>query len=181
MAAAFLEVITRSYKRPSMLRNNIASLQAQTDPDYWQVIMQDAIGRGVAWANEQLVECAPQCDYVWVLDDDDMCIRPTLIAELKQIVAEHDPDVIMMRMDHGPRGILPDGDFWGRPPQIAHVGCSAFIVHREIWLLHQLAWMKGGYSADFSFIGSVFALNPRVYWHDVIASRVQRISLGEPE
>lgn len=181
MAAAFLEVITRCYRRPGMLAANVASMQEQTDRDYWQMLLHDAQGRGVAWANEQLTDYTPQCPYVWILDDDDMCIRPSLIAELKAITAQHDPDVIMMRMDHGPRGILPDGDFWGRPPQIAHVGCSAFVVHRAIWLLHQAAWRNGGYSADFGFIGAVFSREPRVFWHDVIASRVQRISLGAPE
>jgi hypothetical protein len=135
----------------------------------------------VPWAGAQLAEYSPQCPYVWILDDDDICIHPPLIAELKQITAQHDPDVIMLKMDHGPRGILPDGDYWGRTPAIAHVGCSAYVVHRAIWLVHQEAWRQGGYSADYSFIGSVFSREPRAYWHDVIASRVQQIGLGMPE
>lgn len=181
--AAFLEVITRCYRRPQMLRENIASLQAQTDPDYQQVLLHDAVGRGVAWANEQLTQYTPEHDYVWLLDDDDMCIRPELVAELKAIAAEHEPDVIMLRMDHAERGVLPDGSYWGNPPAIAHVGCSAYVVTNEVWMAHRAAWSNGGYSADHGFIADVFAANPEplVFWHDVIASRVQRISLGEPE
>jgi len=181
VAAKFLEVITRCYRRPTMLRENIASLIQQTDRDYQQVLLHDTIGRGVAWANGQLAQYTPEHSYVWILDDDDMCIRPELIAELKAIAAEHEPDVIMMRMDHQSRGVLPDGDYWGKPPAIAHVGCSAYVVSLGTWMDHRDAWRNGGYSADHSFIADVFAAEPRVYWHDVIASKVQRISLGEPE
>lgn len=181
MAAPFLEVLTRSYRRPNMLAENIRSLQAQTDPDYWQVIMYDALGRGVAWANAQLADYFPHARYVWLLDDDDVCIRPTLIAELKAIDAAHDPDVIMLRMDHGPRGVLPDDGYWGKTPAIAHIGCSAAVVSSGMWMTNREEWENGGYSADFHFIKAVFDCEPEIYWHDVIASRVQRISLGEPE
>ncbi len=181
MAAKFLEVITRCYRRPNMLRENIASLQRQIDKDYQQVLIHDYIGQGVAWANGQLAHYTPEHAYVWVLDDDDMCTRPELIAELKAIAEEHYPDVIMLKMDHAERGVLPDGDYWGKAPAIAHVGCSAYVVKLETWMAHRSAWQVNGYSADHSFIADVFASEPRVYWHDVIASRVQRISLGEPE
>jgi len=181
MAAKFLEVITRCYRRPNMLCENIASLQRQTDRDYQQVLLHDTVGRGVAWANEQLAHYTPEHEYVWVLDDDDMCVRRELIAELKAVAAEHTPDVIMVRMDHAERGILPDDGYWCNPPAIAHVGCSAYVVSRDTWMEHRDAWQNGGYSADHSFIADVFAAEPRVYWHDVIASKVQRISLGEPE
>jgi len=181
MAAKFLEVITRCYRRPNMLRENIASLQRQTDRDYQQVLLHDTVGRGVAWANEQLAQYTPEHAYVWVLDDDDMCIRPELVAELKAIAEECYPDVIMLRMDHAERGVLPDDAYWGKAPAIAHVGCSAYVVKLETWMAHRKAWHNGGYSADHSFIADVFASDPVVYWHDVIASKVQRISLGEPE
>ncbi len=34
---------------------------------------------------------------------------------------------------------------------------------------------------DYTFIAHVWAAEPRVYWHDVIASRIQRCSEGKPE
>ena len=110
-----------------------------------------------------------------------MCIRETLVEELWFIAESSAPDVIMMRMDHGERGVLPDDAFWGLRPVIAHIGVSAPIVRRDVWITNAHAWPGGGYSGDFKFIDSVFDNDPVVYWHDVIASKVQRISWGEPE
>lgn len=179
--AAFLEVVTRCYKRPKMLEQNILSLKAQTDPDYAQVFLVDNVGKGVAWANDNLGRHLPAGDYVWVLDDDDVCIRETLVAELKAIVAAHAPDVIMIKMDHGALGVLPDAGSWGGRPLKTRVGSAAIVVTRETWLRHAKAWMIHALCADFSFIEAVFQDSPRVYWHDVVASRVQRISQGRPE
>jgi hypothetical protein len=37
------------------------------------------------------------------------------------------------------------------------------------------------YHSDFNFIAAVLESGPLVYWHDVVASRVQRISIGRAE
>jgi glycosyltransferase involved in cell wall biosynthesis len=181
--ARFLEIVTRYFLRPALLAKNKASLAAQTDDDWQQTLLIDSIGRGINWASENLGMYAPNLvgQYIWLLDDDDECIRPTLVAELKQIVAEHQPDVIMLKMDHGPRGILPDADTWQQPPVHGYIGCSAYVVSRELWLRHCMAWLPGEYHSDFNFIATVFAHQPLVYWHDVVASRVQQIGLGRPE
>lgn len=181
--APFLEVVTRCYGRPTLLANNIASLSAQTCKDWMQRFVVDTVGRGVGWANENLTTVAEELvgDYIWLLDDDDVCIRETLVEDLQAIADEHDPDVIMMRMDHGPRGVLPDIGYWGEPPVHGHIGCSAYVVRREIWQAHAWAWSPGVYHSDFAFIKAIFESGARVYWHDVVASRVQQIGLGQPE
>jgi hypothetical protein len=179
---AFLEVVTRTYKRPSMLAINQESLTQQTDGDYFQTLLIDDEGRGVAWANEQLATYTPRPDseYIWILDDDDKCIHDTLIAELKEIAAETTPDVIMMKMDHDELGILPDDGHWHRTPRYGYIGMSAFVVKPQVWTNHSHAFAtnEGG---DFSFISSVFQADYLIYWHDVVASQVQRISKGAPE
>jgi hypothetical protein len=184
MATAFLEVITRCYKRPKMLKRNQASLRAQTDPDWIQTLIVDGIGMGVAWANENLALKAQYLvgEYIWLLDDDDECILPSLVADLKKIAHQHHPEVIMLKMDHGERGILPDNECW-KNEELApgHVGCSAYVVKRTVWQAYAWAWVPGAYDSDFNFFASIWADQPTVYWHDVIASRVQRISLGRPE
>lgn len=182
MTRPFLEVVTRCYLRPIMLAENQCSLDAQTDSDWSQMLLHDRQGYGVGISNQKMKRTAKRLtgDYIWILDDDDMAIRETLVEELKAIAAEHDPDVVMMRMDHGPRGILPDDDYWGRRPEIGHVGCSAYVVKRAVWLAHADAW-RNSYTADGEFIRAIFDSDPVVYWHDVVASRTQRISLGAPE
>ncbi len=179
----FLEVLTRSYKRPRMLAVNQASLRNQTDNDWVQTLLVDDIGRGIEWATENMAAYAPKLvgDYVWILDDDDTCILPTFVAELKFIAVDSDPDVIMVRMDHGAGRILPDDDTWHGPPVLSHIGCSAYVVRRAIWQAHAGALVPGRYVSDFDFISAIYAANPSIYWHDVIASRVMKQSFGAPE
>ena len=181
---AFLEVITRTFnQRPRMLARNVASLHGLTDADWMQTILVDEQGRGVAWAQENMANYSTQLQgrYIWILDDDDMCIRRTLLSELKTIAEDHDPDVIMVRMDHKERGILPDRAHWEAPPVHGFIGCSAYIVKRDVWQGHAGAFIPGTYYSDFTFIQSIFESGQRIYWHDVIASQVQAIGLGRAE
>ena len=188
----FLEVLTRTCRRPNMLAVNQLSLKAQTCTDWQQTVVIDEVGRGIGWAQANLAVVAAHLvgDYIWILDDDDECIRPSLVEELKVIAvsacavpayAENDPDVIMLRMDHGPLGVLPDDNYWNRPPAYGHIGASGYVVKRQVWQAHANAWLGGCYHSDFDFINDVWSAGPAVYWHDVIASRIQRISEGVPE
>lgn len=178
----FLEILTRHLSsRPTLFERNQASVD-QLGGDWVQTILIDDNHQGVNWANRQLRDYGPDLigDYIWILDDDDVCIRPTLVEELQAIAAESDPDVIMMRMDHGPRGILPDGDHWGGLPAHGHIGCSAYVVRRSLWQACADAW-RDVYYADYEFATALFAQDPAVEWFDVIASRVQQIGLGRSE
>jgi glycosyltransferase involved in cell wall biosynthesis len=166
-----------------MLMANIGSLEAQTDPDWRQTMLVDGEGRGVGEAQAALANFAPYVDgdFVWILDDDDACIRPTLVEELKAIAIDHDPDVVMVRMDHGRRGILPDDGHWQQAPELSWIGASAYIVRRDVWQRFASRFSSAHYSSDFDFIDAIFGGDPQVYWLDVIASKVQRISLGTTE
>jgi hypothetical protein len=180
---AFLQVLTRCYRRPRLLWSNIRSLEAQTDSDWQQTFLVDGEGRGVGAAQAALANYAPYVtgEYVFILDDDDKLIRPTLVQEVKAIVSEHRPGVVMVRMDHGNGRILPDDGHWQREPRLSYIGCSAYIVRRGLW--QRFAPVFGGaeYTSDFSFIDAIWGSAPDIYWHDVIASQVQRTSMGLPE
>lgn len=180
---AFLEVVTRCYKRPEMLRHNQESLHAQTCTDWTQSLLIDEIGRGVGWSYQEMARRSDELsgDYIWILDDDDMATRITLVAELKQIAEAHNPDVIMVKMNHQERGILPSYT-WQSYPIIGDIGVSAYIVRREIWQQYAGEFARGDYSNDYYFIAALFD-NPslKFFWHDVIASQVQWIGMGRPE
>lgn len=178
---SFLTVITRTYKRPHLLARNQASLAAQTDPDFEQILLVDDAGRGVAWANAQLRDVADRItgEYVLVLDDDDRVATPELIADLK-VVAWDRPGVIMTRMDHGPRGILPEPEYVGQLPPRAHVGCSAPIVRADVWRQCAFAW-GAAYDGDYDFLTALFTAGATIAWYPVIATAVQQIGLGQPE
>lgn len=180
----FLEVLTRCFRRPGLLAANQASLAAQTCADWTQTLLVDEEGRGIAWSYANMAAYGPRLagEYVWILDDDDLCVRATLTAELRELAERLDPDVIMLRMDHGALGVLPDDARWGQRPQCGRIGVSAFVVRRATWQECAGAMVSGaGYTADYALIEAIWDSTPRVVWHDVVASRVQRISRGEPE
>jgi hypothetical protein len=179
----FLEVVTRTYKRPTLLAENQASVTALGD-DVRHTILRDEVGIGCAAANAQLALFAPLAKYVWVLDDDDMCTHPGLVADLKYLDWLHGaPAAVIVRMDHGAdMGVLPKDHDWQQAPKEAGIGCSGIITRRDVWMRHRHAWATGRYAADYDFINSVYSTWPNsIVWHDVIASRCQRISHGLPE
>jgi hypothetical protein len=165
-----------------MFAANQAGLAAQTDQDFIQTILMDEERRGIEFATEQMAEYAPHLvgELVWILDDDDLCTLPIFVAGLKRIAAQHNPDVIMVRMDHGGGRILPSAR-WGKSPRVSEIGISAFVVRREWWKRHAHAMIPGAYTSDFSFIESIWASYPEIFWWDVVASRCQRQSVGMAE
>lgn len=180
---ALLEVVTRCYKRPKMLAINAASLDAQMCPDWAQTLLKDSQGIGVPAANARLAEFDPYGEYVLVLDDDDMLVDRRLVLDLQRIVMTCGyPPAVIVRMDHGHLGVLPPDELWLEEPVRGRIGVSAIITRRDVWMAHRAAWGGMCYEADFDFIHSVWAEHSdHIVWHDVVASKVQRISKGAPQ
>lgn len=175
MSAPFLEVVTRHMPhRAALLAQHDASLLCQTDGDWVQTLLVDEERRGIEYANAQLGRHVPVGRWMWVLDDDDVCIHNTLFEELKVIVAQNDIDVVIVRGDcstHGV-GVIPPNELWGQQPHHGAIGMSNFIVAAKVWSDFAWAW-PAARAADYSFISSVHEqLGPdRFFWHNVIAMR----------
>ena len=180
---ALLEVMTRCFRRPGMLAINQAALARQTDADWTQTLLVDEIGIGVPAANARLADVAPLLtgEYIWVLDDDDECVCDRLVEMVRLLADGTAPDVIMVRIDHGPLGVLPPNELWGKRPVCGRIGGSAVIVRRALWQRCAGGWQTGRYAADCDFVLWVYDAAERVAWLDVVAGRVQRISHGAPE
>lgn len=175
---ALLEVISRTYKRPALLRHNRASVEL-LGPDVRQVFLVDEVGLGIAASYERLSEHEPGASWVWILDDDDLCIYDQMAYDLS-IIDCLNFDVVMCKMERD-GFIFPDKFTWQKPPELGHICVSCFIVRRDVWMQHRHAFAPGSYSSDFNFIASVFATKPSVYWLDKIVSKTQQVSKGEPE
>ena len=177
---ALLEVVTRCYRRPKMLAVNVASLDAQLCGEWVQTLLKDTKGIGVPAANARLAQFDPYGEYVLVLDDDDMLVDRRLVLDLQRIVMTcGNPPAVIVRMDHGPLGVLPPDNLWMEEPVQGRIGASAIITQRDVWMRHRAAWAGGRYESDFDFIHSVWAEHAdHIVWHDVVASKVQRISKG---
>jgi hypothetical protein len=157
---------------------------AQSDADWVQTFIVDTAARGIGASYAALAAHPVHGEYIWILDDDDECIWRSLVADMRRIVrAKPETQVIMIRMDHGADlGVLPDDAHWGGPPVQGHIGCSAFIVRRDVWQRYASVFAPGHYASDFDFIELVWRSEPVTVWHDVVASRCQMGALhGAPE
>lgn len=180
----FLSIITRKYKRPKGLSKNQASVKSLTDQDYEQIFITDDIGKGLYEANRSFQDVSPNGKLVYLLDDDDFIVNPDMITELKQIVKEHDPDVIFFRMiikNNMNGNYYPTSEIcWGVKPVIARIGGSCFVVKNDIYkkFIHNFAHARCG---DFHFINAVFESGAKCYWHDKLMCETGRVSHGKPE
>jgi hypothetical protein len=175
----FLSVITRCYKRPTLLARNVASLEAQTDQDYERVLTEDIEGRGIGWANRVLSTVEPAGVYVMVLDDDDMLIDNQAIEKMKIATVDR-PALVIFKADHQELGILPSGSVWNNRPIGGQIGSISFISRRDIWErhIHAFGVNSGG---DYNYLRNVWQTKPSVVWLDEVLAGVQRISRGKPE
>lgn len=148
-----------------------------------QEFLVDPVGLGIGASYQRMAHHTPKGDWVWILDDDDVCIHNGLVADVRRISAEcPGVQVIMVRMDHGPElGVLPDGEVWEKRPVLGHLGVSAYIVRRDVWQRHAHAFGSGRYTSDFDFVEDVWREQPLVVWHDVVASRSPLRGLGRTE
>ncbi len=181
---AFLEVVTRTFRRPAGLQRNRASLAAQSDADYVHTVIVDDEGIGVEAANARLADVEPVGTYVWVLDDDDWCIEERLIERLKGIAdnMRQAPAVFVVRMDHRELGILPDVGRWcGHVPPEGAIGASALIVRADVWRQYREWWRTGRYASDHDYIAAVLRGEDHVVWLDWVVSAISRRSVGRPE
>jgi hypothetical protein len=188
--APVLQVLTRCFRRPSMLVRNLASVAA-LGAGVEHTLLVDTLGRGVGASYEALATVPVRGQYIWILDDDDICIFPGLLTELRRLAAKR-VDVVVVRMDHGELGVLPDDAHWRAAPELGKIGCSACIVRREVWMEARAVFVPGAYTSDFAFAAFLLDTEARrdgatekggyeVEWLDVVASRVQRRSLGAAE
>ena len=176
----FLSIITRCYKRPSMLARQIDTVVYQDDPDYEQILLTDSIGRGIGYANRLLATARPLGEYVMVLDDDDWLVHDNAIGLMKEATAVEGPALLIFRADHNGLGILPSKAVWQHRPIKGQIGSCDFITRRDTWdrHIHAFGVEEAG---DYAYLFNVWQDNPSVVWLDEILAGVQRISRGASE
>lgn len=137
----------------------------------------DAYARGVDFANGQMSErnwSDVQGEYVLILDDDDLLADPELIANLKYLCIAHDyPELFMVKMDHGPFGVLP-AETWLGAPQRGRQGCSSVIACRPLFLKAVKSY-KPAYDGDYDYVKACYESAKDIIWHDTVATQVQQV------
>jgi len=178
----FLTVVTRKHpKRPNLYLQNMESLLRQTDRDFYHMVLLDKIGKGVAFANKSLYVNSPAItsDYVFILDDDNVLINDSFVADIKAIVKEHAPDVIIIKGTRKNK-VYPTDVVWKNKPQFAHIDMANFVVTKEVYQKHASKFCINQ-GADYNFITDVFKQNYKIFWQDKIYSTALAVSYGKPE
>lgn len=173
----FLTVVTRhTVGREDLFAVCQESLNTQTDQDFQHLIITDSVGRGIAWSHQQFAVYAELVngEYVFILDDDDRVVVDDFVSSIKQKAG---PALFVVRMDHGYE-VLPTDDDWGRGcPALGHIGISAVVVQRDVWIEAVNAFTEE-YAGDYPFVARCFELaGDDIVWIDRVISECQRAPL----
>ena len=177
------EIITRAFRRPTMLAVNQRSLAASTYTKWKQTLFVDEVGIGVPAANAMLASVDVTGDYIWILDDDDRLTSPNALERVANKLNNSyaSVDAIVVQMDHGRLGVLPSYAFWHKVPPRGQIGVSSVIASRQFWYRYRDRFLSARYDSDYDYVSAVLSSGGNIIWHDGIVSEVQRISRGAPE
>jgi len=162
----FLSIITRCYKRPQLLQNNIKSVKCQTDPDYEQIFIVDKVGHGLAAADQALNKYKEYVNgkFVMVLDDDDR-IKDSKFIEL--IKSNSTADIIIWRGQFkDPNTVLPPLDEnWKYKVVKTQIGSFNYAVTNKLFKKYIHVCFSGE-TGDFDFISCLFNQKPfpKIIW-----------------
>lgn len=165
--------------RVPLLARCQASLAAQTDPDWRQVLLVDDQGRGFDYARELLALSRQKVygRYALILDDDDVMDDPDGVAALKAAAAGNPPAVIF-RGRHADLGILPAHN-WGARPVMGDIGAFDFILRRDVYCALAGVAGESAYAADHALIAAVYDRHAAdIVWLDRVICAADKRRIG---
>ena len=178
--SAFLEVVTRTFvgRRPDLLLRCHRSL-VQLGPGLKHSILVDHAPLGVPYANRKLSTFEATGDWVWVLDDDDVCSYKHLIQDLKWLAETVCPDAVIVRAMWLQRDglVLPPDEMWGKRPVLGKIGTPCVITRGDVWNEYRVNWGER-YAGDFDYIDGLFDAGLDIAWLDVVAAEVPQVNSG---
>lgn len=178
MSSVFLTVYTPTFRRPRLLDECRASVEAQTLP-VQHLVIRDEVGIGIEGVFADIPNHVGEIEgeYVFFLQDDNVFADERVVAELREHVEGTEwPDVVIFKLLHVDR-VLPD--FWGLEPQLGHIDLSNFVVRRNVWVEHRHSWGRR-YEGDFDFIRALWEECDFAWW-DRLAVTAAQIGRGLPE
>ena len=179
----FLSIVTRRHpNRSIMFKKNRASVLMQEDNDYEHVIIQDDVGVGSYEANRLFVQNKDKINgnYVFMLDDDDVLVGSKLITDLKEVVENHSPDLMFIKMLAGDQEI-PSSEVWMKNElKPGHVGTSCVVVKNKLWK-DTIDRFTAKQTGDFDFIKEVLSKAKKVVWVNKLYSKTMSVSWGKSE
>jgi hypothetical protein len=180
----FLTIVTRCCQRPVMLTENIESVKAQTCHDLEQIFIPDRTRQGIQKADRALGESVERVNgkYVYILDDDCMLIDSRFVEKVKEVVEEHDPDVIMVRSRRPPgppsgRALVPT--VWEEPLRHGACNCLCYVIRAGLWREYIKWFGEKPWGGDWWFLERVLKEGPKMYWLDEIVADARQLGRGK--
>lgn len=181
----FLTVITRCCRRPKMLRDNVASVLAQTSRDWEQLFLVDRTGQHgcdpILWANRQFerFERFVNGEYVYPLDDDGVMVDNDVFERVQQ-AAQDGPDAILVKIVtpyyDGKLRQWPEAQVWDldweqgeRPEKWAGNGYNIY-TRSDIWREH-LSHYQQHAGGDWHYITSLIEDDLYIKCVDAVSAR----------
>lgn len=161
------------------------SVETQTRVDGWEHVFlfdDSQEGRGVAWADANLVDVFPQTRgaYIWVVDDDDLLESDAVEVVLETIAANGNPGVVVVKGTFGMFGVLPREDVWMAQPIWGGISGQNVVVRRDLALKHCHAW-RDDPTGDVGYSTRIWADYPQIVWLDRMVVHQQRNGFGRPD
>jgi hypothetical protein len=172
----FLQIVTWTYRRPTLLAKQQASLAMQTCQEFRQDVTVDDRGVGFAGVHRALQQTDADLAYIWIFDDDDIITDESFVAKVKE-ATKSKPDVIYVYSQWKPETVHPDF-----PVQFGHISNINYIVSKRIWMKYRSEY-RAESGGDGYFILAVIAGEPdlKTVTVDGVMTATQVISRGRPE
>jgi hypothetical protein len=171
-----LEVLTRHLlDRAALLLRQQRSLRA-LGPGWIQTLLVDPHRAGVPASHVRLRSVEPSGDFVWVLDDDDLCEDPDLLAHLRP-----GPDLYVVRAHYAEfDDVFPPEVHWReRCVKCGFVGPPNLIIGRDLWLATRHAW-DASYDGDYDWVCEALDRAQRITWLDRVVATVEYAASRPP-
>jgi glycosyltransferase involved in cell wall biosynthesis len=178
----FLSIITRTCRRPKALARCRRSLADQNVQDFEHIVIEDKVGRGVAWANGMLAErdwSSLNGRYVYILDDDNVMLKRAIEAMQNGATGDYRHDLMIVRINRlrSDQSTFPEDEYWQKKPQYRHIDIGCVVLRKDLFV-RAVKSFTHRYEGDYDFITEAYFTAKSVNWVDYKIMKLQRISAG---
>lgn len=166
--------------RPRNLAACRASLDKQTDQDFEQVVIEDAVGIGIPRVLEAIRYNLDKINgqYVYVLQDDDRIVNPHFISDFRLLAQKYDAPPVVIGKSRKYKLHLPLN--WRGAPGLSQIDLGNYIVRADVFKANAHRFGVR-YQGDYDFIRALWDLGYEFSWWDYMIAESDQFGQGRGE